>query len=210
MGIDAKDFLVVTPVEPLIKQPAHREANRQIRKLAALSGIQHMGTIAAGARACGKTRHTIADWRHDDPVFDEAVFTALEAYRDSLSEEITRRGRDGYEEPVTHQGKLCYRHDAFGNLEYDELGEPIVLTTVKHSDRLLELNAKAFDARYRDMSSLEVVGKDGKELDTGIQVTYVLPPGMIEADYEVLEPLPAVEPEKETVASDTEEFDFLN
>lgn len=162
----------------------HLAEQAALRRSLALSGIRQHGTISAGARAAGVVRHTVNGWRNDDEEFAEAVTQALEDYRDSLSEEITRRGRDGYEEPVVYQGRLCYRVNEDGSLMLDDNFEPIVLTVRKYSDRLLELNAKAFDDRYRDRSSLEVSGPDGGAITRDITVTYVLPEGMTEADYE--------------------------
>lgn len=168
----------------VVKQPEWREEQRQAKKLAALAGIRHMGTIAEGCRGARVSRTTIRDWRMDDEEFDAGVHSALEDYRDSLSEEITRRGRDGYEEPVIHQGALCYRLNYDGTLMLNDDFEPIILTVKKHSDKLLELNAKAFDDRYRDKSSLEVTGKDGGMLEQSITVQYVLPNGKTVEDYD--------------------------
>ncbi len=159
----------------VVEQPSHRKYNRDVEKLAALAGIRHMGTIAEGARRANRVRDTIRTWRVSDPDFDEGVHMALQDYRDSLSEEITRRGRDGYEEAVVHQGRLCYRLEADGSFLLNDDFEPVVLTIKRHSDRLLELNAKAFDERYRDRSSLEVTGQDGGALTQAITVQFVRP-----------------------------------
>lgn len=175
-----------------VEQPDHVLENKKARQRAALAGIRHMGTIAEGCRRATVSRTTIADWRKDDPEFDNGVVMALEDYRDSLSEEITRRGRDGYEEPVIHQGQLCYRIDAEGNLLLDDNFEPIILTVKKHSDKLLELNAKAYDDRYRDKSSLEVTGAGGGAVEQAITVQYVLPNGKTVDDYDKPDTDPAL------------------
>lgn len=188
----------------IIVQPSYRREQQDTKKLAALAGIRDLGTIAEGSRAARVSRSTIRDWRMGDEDFDTSVKEALEDYRDSLTAEITRRGRDGYDEPVIHQGQICYRTDIHGVVMLDDDFEPIILTIKKHSDRLLELNAKAFDDRYRDRSSLEVTGSDGGPLETAITVTYVLPDGRVKEDYETLIPLPDEEPAKELEFSEPE------
>lgn len=159
------------PVVP----PPHRAEQKQVKKLGALGGIRHMGTLAAGCRAAGVSRTTLRAWREEDEDFAAGILIALEDYRDSLSEEITRRGRDGYEEPVIHQGNLCYRLNYDGSLMLDDDFEPMILTVKKHSDKLLELNAKAYDDRYRDKSSLEVTGQGGGPVDHNITIRFVRP-----------------------------------
>ena len=180
----------------IIIQPSYRKEQQDVKKLAALAGIRDLGTIAEGARRSQVSRSSIRDWRMSDEDFDTSVKEALEDYRDSLTAEITRRGRDGHDEPVIHQGQVCYRTDIHGNVMLDDDFEPIVLTVKRHSDRLLELNAQAFDDRYRDRSSLEVTGSDGGPLESAITVTYVLPEGRLKEDYETLVPL---EDEKEAI-----------
>ncbi|MEE8609022.1 MAG: hypothetical protein V3S55_15565 [Nitrospiraceae bacterium] len=149
--------------------------NVTARKLAALAGIRHMGTIAEGARQARRCTDTVRNWRTEDDEFDAGVRTALQDFRDSLGEEITRRGRDGWEEPVVHQGRLCYRLNIDGSLMLDDDFEPVFLTVKKHSDRLLELQAKAYDERYRDKASLEVTGKDGGAVESAITVKFIRP-----------------------------------
>jgi hypothetical protein len=158
-------------------RPAWMGENDAARRVAFLSGVRCAGTIAEGCRRAGRNRATWRDTWSKDPEFVVAFHDALQDYRDSLHAEATRRGRDGWQEPVIYQGALMLARNPDGTLKLDDDLNPVPLTITKVSDRLLELQLRALDTRYREKASLEVTGANGGPVDSTLRVVFVEPGG---------------------------------
>lgn len=102
-------------------------------------------------RACEMTPVNIAtvfEWRHNDPVFEEAYLQADEMVGVHLEHEAIRRGREGFDEPLAHEGKLtgdCIR---------------------RYSDSLLRATLAARRREYRS----KVVDETGSGQDAPITI----------------------------------------
>lgn len=117
--------------------PQRARAKPKAWKEPFLAELRATGNRTEAARRVGVARETAHRERKKDPAFatawDEAVDEAVEA----LEYEARRRGFEGYDEPVVHQGKFTVVKD-------EKTGEKHVLTIRKYSDtlliRLLEAN----------------------------------------------------------------------
>lgn len=152
-----------------------------------LEELAASGLKGRAAKKAGISMQTVGVHRENDPDFEEAFIAAEATYRDSLAEEVTRRGRDGWLEPVfgkdgRHFDNLCddqgvpiMRHKETGELVYahqyalldpgerKKVLEPVLVpaTIRKFSDRMLELDLKRVDPTYRDKSSVDVNATGG-------------------------------------------------
>lgn len=105
-----------------------------------LAALAREGTVRAACDAAPVAPSTVYQRRQSDPAFDLAMAEALELATDRLEREAIRRGCDGYEEPVIHQGQLMGRFvDAAG--QEVPPGTPgalfVPLTVRRYSDSLL-------------------------------------------------------------------------
>lgn len=107
------------------------------RRAIFLKHYRRTGLLWVSADAAGVSGFTIKSHMKDDEDFRDRVEEALNQYRDAIEKEVHRRGIDGWEEPVFHQGIK-------------------VATVRKFSDRMLELHAKRHIAGYRDKVSADV------------------------------------------------------
>ena len=140
---------------------------------AALAETAQVGRACA---AVGIHRSTAYQWRKQDLDFalawDEAMVVAVSA----LEDEAIRRGHEGVDEPLTHQGQFSpvIDYDAIDPLTGEKYipqlapvkrnadGTPQYATMKKYSDTLLIFTLKAHaPAKYRDNTSIELTGKDG-------------------------------------------------
>ena len=104
---------------------------------AALAETCNVGKACAAA---GMGRATAYAWRDDDSNFAAAWDKALKVGVSGLEDEAHRRGFDGTEEPVFHQGAQC------GTLR-------------KYSDTLAIFLLKAHNPdKYRENSKVELTG----------------------------------------------------
>lgn len=73
-----------------------------------LGSFARTGNITESCDAVGiQRRSTVYDWKREDPDF-LAEFEEAEAESvERLEAEVRRRGADGYDEPVFHQGAVC-------------------------------------------------------------------------------------------------------
>lgn len=108
-----------------------------------LDRVAETGCLSRSAVDVGLRPGSVNKWRETDEEFEAGVQESLELYRDSLRAEIRRRGRDGYDEPLTHKG--------------EKTGQ----TVKKYSDKLLELEAKRHDPTYRDRVTVDANVKGG-------------------------------------------------
>lgn len=107
---------------------------------AALAETCNVGKAAA---AVGISRYTAYIWRNEIPEFAEAWDRAMKAGLLMLEDEAHRRGFDGVDEPVFHQGSQCG-------------------TVRKYSDTLAIFLLKAHaPEKYREKSSMELTGANG-------------------------------------------------
>ncbi len=157
---------------------AENVKRRVAQREAFLAGVRKGGTVLSGCRAGDFSRATYQRWVDPDGEyrvegFQEAYNIAMQEYRDSLVEEAGTRGRDGWQEPVIHQGQMCYRLNADGTFFLDENFEPVPLTVLKKSDNMLIAQLKAHDPRYREKAALEVSGPDGSAIKTSLTINFV-------------------------------------
>lgn len=143
---------------------------------------------------------TVNNHCNNDPEFGSAVDEALQTYRDSLAEEVTRRGRDGVFKGVYGKDGRVFEwwHDEDGNpifrnketgkpvyfAEYvhmpqemrDELLEPLhgPAWTKEYDSGLLKMEICRVDPTYRDKTTLD--------LNTGGGVM-IAPAGMSPEDW---------------------------
>lgn len=119
-----------------------KNLERQLKVIEVLS----MGfSIGAAADAAGITRVTLIKWRKDDQEFGRLCDDAIERGIDILEDEAFRRGVEGVEKGVWHQGEL-------------------VGTETVYSDGLLTLMLRAKRALYRDKQ--EISGPNGGPIET--------------------------------------------
>lgn len=118
-----------------------------------LTTLRKTCNVSAAARAAGISR-TAAYEHRADPVFAMAWDEAEQEALDGLESEAWRRGVEGVDKPITHQGK-------------------ITATYKEYSDRMLELLLKAHrPEKYRERVSTEVSGLKGDPIKS--EVTHVL------------------------------------
>jgi hypothetical protein len=111
---------------------------KELRQELFIKALQIRGNYASAAIDAGICYETQKGWRKESPDFAATCAAALEVFKGSLMNEIVRRGRDGFEEPVIFQGRVMYKHDPnTGRVMLDDDLEPIPLTVRKHSDPLL-------------------------------------------------------------------------
>lgn len=155
--------------------------------------LEKSHTIVYSCDASGVGRTTFYEFRHANPEYDEAVKEAYRAGVEHLEEEARRRGQDGHDALIVHQGRACYHtrpveKQAYGadseplfnadgtpmiiiehELILDAQNNPIPLTEKKFSDNLLMFTMKARDPeRYADRQQIttknDLPAVDGPEL----------------------------------------------
>lgn len=133
-----------------------------------LASLRTVPVVARACEAVNIERSTAYRAREAEPAFAEAWDDALEHGVDNAEAEAFRRAVVGFEEPVVHQGRISYRHERYEDeagaehwrMVLDANGQPIPLTTRKHSDALLNLILKGRRKKvYADRT--ELTGADG-------------------------------------------------
>jgi hypothetical protein len=71
-----------------------------------LQSVALTGNIGTSAKVAAVDRKTIYNRRNRDPEFAAALADALEDACDEMEMEARRRGKDGVNEPVIHQGQV--------------------------------------------------------------------------------------------------------
>lgn len=146
-------------------------------KLAAFcAALAETCNVGKACKAVEISRQTAYVWREDDPEFALAWDKAMQVGVSSLEDEAHRRGFDGNDEPVVHQGQLSYVMQAkVGKTGkpiidrktgmpkmipvLDERGRMQVQTVRKYSDTLAIFLLKAHNPdKYRDNSKVELAG----------------------------------------------------
>lgn len=133
--------------------------------------LQALADVPVVSHACKAVdisyRHAYKT-RENDEDFAKAWDEAMEQGIDRAEQEAFRRAVVGFEEPVIDKGRLAYRyerHEAEDGVEsyrvlLDASGQPVPLTTRKHSDALLGLVLKGRRKKiYADRT--ELTGAEG-------------------------------------------------
>jgi len=149
-------------------------------------------------------------WKNSDEEFAEALLEAREEYRDYLRDMAQRRA-EGVEKVVIYKGEVMYRRNPLdGMLVLDENFEPIVLTEIVHSDRILEtlMTGNLPEHKKSGGVGLSIGGGDGK-VPTKIEVHFQEPPDWdnVEWDEDTGRPIIDVTPIKEPEDAKSEEDD---
>lgn len=127
-----------------------------------IAALADRGKKGMAAEAAGVCLHLVRDHMKNDPDFGEAVENAINTYDDKISEEVRRRGHDGYLEPVYQKGMqalVSVVDPETGEILYDEnTGKPRMKLAYirKYSDRMLELEAKRVNPGYRDKQTIDL------------------------------------------------------
>lgn len=96
------------------------------------------GSIRFACEYADISRQRLDQIKKEDADFAQMMQYAKEDYNDALEQEIVRRGKDGIDEPLTHQGYLTGQY------------------IKRYSDQLLLAKAKAEMAKYRDNNQTSV------------------------------------------------------
>tara|TARA_R110000796_G_scaffold235148_1_gene354120 strand:- start:98 stop:613 length:516 start_codon:yes stop_codon:yes gene_type:complete len=107
------------------------------RKDQYLAALEKDGEHAFARIEVGVSDECVRDHRRKDVLFDQACEDSMHTYRKRFIDELVRRGVEGVEKPVFHEGV-------------------IVGTVTEYSDKLLMEHLKVIDARYRNKLELEV------------------------------------------------------
>lgn len=111
-----------------------------------LESLQATGVVAVACRAAGVSPSMVSYRRKNDVDFEAAFDEAMEIAVDDAEAELWRRAVRGYDEPLTHQGRISWEvrevYDEDGQIIGTEIakdanGKPIPVTVRKHSDALL-------------------------------------------------------------------------
>lgn len=133
-----------------------------------LKALAASGVVARACQAAGVSRGAVERARKTDADFSAAFDDAMEDALDFAEEELWRRAVHGDENPVIHQGRLCFDilRDENGNPVLDEDGNPQrgeQLTVRKYSDSLLQF---LLQGRRKGVfaNRTELTGADGAAL----------------------------------------------
>jgi len=107
------------------------------RRAAYVAALEQDGEHVFARIEVGVSDYTIWNHRKKNPEFDQACEDALHTYRKRFINELVRRGVDGVEKPVFHEGE-------------------IVGHVTEYSDKLLMEHLKVIDKRYRKQLDLQV------------------------------------------------------
>ncbi len=90
---------------------------KDIRQRIFLQALAVCPRIGRAARAAGISTGTTWNWRYNDPdpVFMNAYYIAWKLGIERVEDEMWRRGREGYEKPVYHQGRLVGTERVFSD-----------------------------------------------------------------------------------------------
>jgi hypothetical protein len=160
-----------------LKDPDYHDMKLTPEKLTAFcAALAETCNVGKACKAVEISRQTAYGWREDDPDFALAWDKAMKVGVSSLEDEAHRRGFDGNDEPVVHQGQLSYVMQPKLNKQgkpiidrktgmprmvpvLDANGKAQVQTIRKYSDTLAIFLLKAHDPeKYRENSKVELTG----------------------------------------------------
>ncbi len=122
-----------------------------------LKAFTKTGVLAPTCEKAGITRALYRQWIKDDKTFKEACQDAQENAVDEAEVELRRRAIYGTKIQMQYQGNPVWLRDPdTGELILDDDFMPIPFTTLKQSDRLLEVYTKAHRPIYKDRSDLSI------------------------------------------------------
>ncbi len=100
------------------KHPARRPIRhiKTPKKAAVLAAYPHTGTVKQACETANVARGSHYEWLKTDPEYAAAFEDAREQFTESLEAEAVRRAREGYEEPVFHNGKIIGHRRRFSDL----------------------------------------------------------------------------------------------
>jgi len=139
------------------------------------AALAETAQVSKACAAVGISRVTAYQWRRDHLDFALAWDEAKALGVSALEDEAIRRGHEGIDEPLVHQGQFTpvIDYDAIDPLTGEKFipqlapvqrnpdGSPRYATVKKYSDTLLIFTLKAHDPKYRDKQNIELTGKDG-------------------------------------------------
>lgn len=159
------------------------QAGTDARKAAYLVALSHHGLYIQAAEDIGIAPGTASNWRKQDALFVEACRGAIEHSAERFEREAIRRGVEGVDEPIVHQGRFSYLYEPVtteagepvlgedGNplmqiVRDPHTGAPRLATVKKYSDPLLAKVLEANSKKYARLSKVELSGPDGKPIQT--------------------------------------------
>ncbi len=124
-----------------------------------LAELAKTGRKLHSAEVANTTRQTVTRHMKNDMDFADKVADAEGQYAEDVQAEVKRRGMDGHLEPLYHGGKrtlnVLVDKDGIAILDADDQIQFIPASVLRHSDRLLELEAKRTNPEYRDKPALD-------------------------------------------------------
>lgn len=169
---------------------AHHQQLIAIQKAAFLEAFAPRANVSEAARVAGVGRRMYYHWRRDDEEFRHAAEDLAAACVDRARQEIYERGMGLKTQVVLDKDKNpVYRRDPYtGELVLSDDFELIPLEMPVNCPqslfRYLEANAREY-AKQPAGVHVGLSAPDGEEEgERRITVTYVLPDGKTEADYD--------------------------
>lgn len=129
--------------------------------------------LSKAARDAGIVRDLHYQWMREDPFYPDLFEQCRREAAQSLEDEAVRRGKEGIEQPVIYQGKVCY--EDIIDPETGEVTGSRKLIVREYSDALLKMVLTKFDPSYRDKSAVELTGANGGPIDNALTVKFVKP-----------------------------------
>ncbi|MDY7579367.1 terminase [Herbaspirillum sp. RTI4] len=140
------------------------------------AALSETAQVSKACSAVGIARQTAYQWRRQNLDFALAWDEAMQVAVSALEDEAIRRGHEGFDEPLVHQGQFTpvVDFDAIDPLTNEKFipqlapvkrnadGSPQYATMKKYSDTLLIFTLKAHaPQKYRENTSIELTGKGG-------------------------------------------------
>lgn len=158
MALGRKDAVVdQTNWRQQIREP-HKQNFDDAKKARWIAAYSRTNNITHSNKICG-IHHATYQWhRRNDPEFRQAIISATQDHRDTVAEEVLRRGRDGWLEPVYSSGKRAMTpliDDVTMLPKFDHNGNVLMVPASirKYDSQLLQLEAKRVDHSYRERGS---------------------------------------------------------
>lgn len=138
------------------------------------AALAETGIVARACKAVDISRVTAYEWRDEIPEFKAAWDKALKIGITALEDEAHRRGFEGVDKPLTHQGQFTYLRDfgaidpetnqpyqpAYAPVLKDASGNPKLATMKDYSDTLAIFLLKAHDPdKYRERQDINLSGQ---------------------------------------------------
>lgn len=150
-----------------------------------LAAFKEYGHDGAAAAIAGVAYSEVDKWKEDEN-FMIQYNDAQQYFSGTLVKEAVIRARDGWEEPIIHQGEIQYEKDPdTGQLLLDDELKPIPATIRKKSDSLLRMALKANIEEYNPQSKVELTGADGQPVSNNITVEFIQSTGVEDGEAKV-------------------------